>query len=415
MRGGRRALRRSDQWLTVLLLGVTLLGAAALAGCTSGSAGATGTKAGGTATVAAQPAASAPPSTPVATPATVAVRPAAGTRDANPGAQVAATVSGGTITTVKLTNAAGKVVTGRLSADKRTWSTTEQLGYGKTYTWSGSAVGTDAKSVPISGSFTTVTPARKISGSLNVSDNQTYGVAIPIALTFSSDVTDKAAVEKALKVTTSVPTTGSWAWLDDETVHWRPSVFFQPDTKVTVQANLYGVAFAPGVYGKSDVSARFAIGRSQIVQADTRSHRMVVFTSGKKTADFPASFGLDSDPGRVTHSGTHVVMSRSPTYFMTNEKYDYSHLEVHWAVRISNNGEFVHAAPWSVGQQGRVNVSHGCVNLSTANALAYYDSVLVGDPVEITGSTQKLGPSSGDYYDWTLTWAQWQAKSALTA
>ncbi|HYS34629.1 MAG TPA: L,D-transpeptidase, partial [Pseudonocardiaceae bacterium] len=85
------------------------------------------------------------------------------------------------------------------------------------------------------------------------------------------------------------------------------------------------------------------------------------------------------------------------------------------AVRISNNGEFIHAAPWSVAQQGRVNVSHGCVNLSNANAIAYYNNVLVGDPVEITGSAIQLGAADGDYYDWTLTWAQWQAKSALAA
>jgi hypothetical protein len=60
-------------------------------------------------------------------------------------------------------------------------------------------------------------------------------------------------------------------------------------------------------------------------------------------------------------------------------------------------------------------VSHGCVNLSTANALKYYNSVLPGDPVQITGSPIKLGPSDGDYYDWTMTWAQWQAKSAVRA
>jgi lipoprotein-anchoring transpeptidase ErfK/SrfK len=175
------------------------------------------------------------------------------------------------------------------------------------------------------------------------------------------------------------------------------------------------VAFAPGVYGKADVSAAFTIGRSQVVQANTQTHRMVVITNCVQSADFPASYGLDSDPGRNTHSGTHVVMGRSPTVFMSNPTYHYTNVEVHWAVRISNNGEFIHAAPWSVGQQGKVNVSHGCVNLSDANAIAYYNTILVGDPVEVTGSAVPLGPSDGDFYDWTLTWAQWQAKSALTA
>ena len=348
-------------------------------------------------------------------PAKLTVSPAAGAQDVPPGEPVGVQVADGTIVSVTLTNPDGKQVQGQTSADKKSWNTTEQLGYGKTYTWSGSATGENGRTVPISGRFRTLAPERQISGHLNVSDGETYGIAMPIALTFDSPVTDKLAVARALSVTTSKPTTGLWAWLDDETVHWRPSGYYQPGTHVTVAANLYGVAFAPGVYGRDDISASFTIGRAQIVQANTRTHRMVVITNGKKRADYPASFGLDSDPGRVTNSGTHVVLSRSQTVFMTNPKYHYFNLEVHWAVRISDNGEFIHAAPWSVGAQGRVNVSHGCVNLSTANAIAYYHSVLVGDPVEITGSTQHLGPSDGDYYDWTYTWAQWRAKAAVSA
>ena len=146
--------------------------------------------------------------------------------------------------------------------------------------------------------------------------------------------------------------------------------------------------------------------------ADTQTHRWVVVQSGQVVADYPASFGLDSDPGRVTKSGVHMVMAKSDTYFMNNPKYDYENVEVHWAVRLSANGEFSHAAPWSLGQQGKRNVSHGCANLSPANAKAYYDSVLVGDPVEIEGSTQQLGPNDGDYYDWIFDWAHWVAKSA---
>jgi lipoprotein-anchoring transpeptidase ErfK/SrfK len=405
MHSDRRGGTRSAKWLAVTLLGATLL-----AGCSSA---ATSTQADGHQAPAATHAAR--PATPAAKPATVTVQPAAGAQDASPGGVISASVADGALTSVALTNAAGTAVTGQLSADKHTWTATESLGYGRSYTWSGSAVGTDGRTVPISGAFTTVTPARQISGKLNVADGQSYGIAMPVALTFSAPVTDQLAVQKALTVSTSVPTNGSWAWLDDKTVHWRPESYYQPGTQVSVEANLYGVAFAPGVYGKADVSANFTIGRSQVVRANTQTHRMVVLTNGVQTADFPASFGLDSDPGRNTHSGIHVVMARSQTVFMTNPKYHYFNLEVHWAVRISNNGEFIHAAPWSVAQQGRSNVSHGCVNLSNTNAIAYYDTAMVGDPVEITGSPVQLGASDGDYYDWTLTWAQWQAKSALAA
>jgi hypothetical protein len=84
-----------------------------------------------------------------------------------------------------------------------------------------------------------------------------------------------------------------------------------------------------------------------------------------------------------------------------------------WAVRISNNGEFIHANPASSGAQGSSNVSHGCVNLSTADAQAYYNSAIYGDPVEVTNSGVNLAPSDGDIYDWAIPWDQWQALSAL--
>ena len=41
--------------------------------------------------------------------------------------------------------------------------------------------------------------------------------------------------------------------------------------------------------------------------------------------------------------------------------------KIDFAQRLTWGGEFIHAAPWSEGQQGSVNVSHGCVNVSMAN------------------------------------------------
>jgi lipoprotein-anchoring transpeptidase ErfK/SrfK len=152
-----------------------------------------------------------------------------------------------------------------------------------------------------------------------------------------------------------------------------------------------------------------------VVKANTQTHRWVIIRDGVQVADYPASYGLDSDPGRITTSGTHVVMSKHQTYFMTNPRYDYENFEVHWAVRLSNNGVFAHGAPWSVGDQGKRNVSHGCANLATANAKAYDDSAMIGDPVEITGSTNQLSAKDGDYHDWAIPWDAWLAKSAVTS
>ncbi|HEX2296906.1 MAG TPA: Ig-like domain-containing protein [Pseudonocardiaceae bacterium] len=345
--------------------------------------------------------------------AQVTTQPADGTADVNPTAPVGVTVRDGTIDTVALTNAAGKVVAGRVAEDRKSWTTTEPLGYDKTYTWSGTATGIDGQHRPIAGSFRTLKPARLVGGQLNVGDNATYGIAMPIALTFTSPVADKAAVQRALSVQTSVPTEGAWAWLNNSTVHWRPKNYFAPGTKVSVTAKLYGLATGDGGYGREDLTSNFTIGRAYVLRGDTRTHRLQAFADGVQVADYPASYGLDSDPGRVTRSGTHVVIRKHDVYFMNNPKYDYQNVEARWAVRISNNGEFTHAAPWSVRQQGNTNVSHGCVNLSPESAKAVFDAVLPGDPVEIVGSSQQLGSADGDYYDWTVPWEAWLAKSAL--
>ncbi|WP_158884636.1 L,D-transpeptidase [Amycolatopsis anabasis] len=346
--------------------------------------------------------------------AKIIAQPAAGAKDVAPGEPVKVSVTDGTIQTVTLTNAEGKQVQGQLTEDKRTWNTAEPLGYGKTYTWNGTAIGGDGQPVQLSGSFDTVTPRKQLHGQLNVGDNQTYGIAMPIALTFPSKVTDKAAVEKALTVETTPKTEGSWAWLEGDTsVHWRPKEYYKPETQVKVTAKLYGVKMGDGVYGKEDVSASFKIGRSQIVKGNTQTHRMQVIRDGQQVADYPVSYGLDSDPGRVTNSGTHIVMSKHATYSMSNPRYNYTDVNVPWAVRISNNGEFIHGLAASMWAQGKKNISHGCLNLSPKNAKEYYDGVLPGDPVEIEGSTQKLGPEDGDYADWTYSWEDWTAKSAL--
>jgi lipoprotein-anchoring transpeptidase ErfK/SrfK len=345
--------------------------------------------------------------------AKITLTPAAGTRQVSPVTPISVKVADGTIEALTLTNPTGKKVIGKLSPDRTTWTVGEPLGFGKTYTWAGTALGADGERRRIAGAFTTVTPNGTNGVSINTGDGKTYGVAMPIAVTFDAPVTDRAAAQRAMTVQTSVPVEGSWAWLDDSRAHWRPKGYWPAGTRVNVNLKLYGVHFGGGVYGQNDLTSHFAIGRSQVVRANTQTHRLKVFRDGRLTADFPASFGLESDPGRVTNSGTHVVMSKHESYSMTNPKYDYFDVVVPWAVRISNNGEFVHGYAPSVWAQGNQNVSHGCVNLSPENARKYFDSALVGDPVEVTGSNKRLDAADGDYYDWAVPWKQWQAMSAI--
>lgn len=357
-----------------------------------------------------------PPSQPPPAPPSLTYSPADGTDEVSPTVPVTVSVTGGVLTEVTLRDPQGRLVAGDYSADRRTWTTREQLAYATTYTWSGAARGPQGTVTPLAGSFTTVRPAKLVRGVLNIGDGRVVGIAAPIEIQFDAHVSDRAAVERALSVRTSVPVEGAWGWLPDENggsrVHWRPREYWPPGTEVTVTADLYGVHFGDGAYGRANLSSTFRIGRAQIVKADVRSHRMIVVRDGVVVANYPASYGLSSDPDRTTRSGIHVVTEKHAVKRMVSRQFGYDVLS-QWAVRISNNGEFIHANPATTAQQGSANVTHGCINLSPQNAREYYQTALYGDPVEVTGSGVPLSARDGDIWDWTLSWEAWRKLSAL--
>ncbi|MDK8436529.1 MULTISPECIES: Ig-like domain-containing protein [unclassified Brevibacterium] len=253
-----------------------------------------------------------------------------------------------------------------------------------------------------------------------LSDDQTVGVAAPIILTFGStvskeyrdDVEHRLSVKVTDKDGKKRKVKGSWAWLPDDPesrLHFRPKDYWPAHSKVSVDAPLKNVPTGESSVGQNDLSLDFEIGREQVVEASAKTHRMTVTRDGKEIMDFPASLGAQKSP---SYNGIHVVMAKAADYTMTSQQWDYE-TDVKWAVRIHNNGEFVHAAPWSAGSQGSANVSHGCINLSTERAKEYYDSAIYGDPVEITGSDVSLSTEASDISDWVYDWDDWKKLSAL--
>lgn len=382
-----------------VLLSALLTAALVLSGCAGGGSGGDG-------------GAGADPQAAPADRVEVSFAPAAGKKDVDPGGPISASVSDGRFRQVALTDESGEPVEGKLADDGRTWKATEPLGYGTTYTWSGKAVGADGAEVPVEGRFSTVQPKEVVRATIAPVDNRTVGVAMPISIKFDAPVTNKAAVQKALRVNTSKPVEGSWAWLNDQQVDWRPKEYWPEHTEVSVRADLYGVPYGDGKYGKVDLTTHFSIGRAQIVKADVDSHRIAVMRDGEQVASYPASYGRPGNPELHTHNGTYIVMSKNPVVSMDNPEYGYTDVEKKWAVRISNHGEYIHENEQNRANIGERNTSHGCINLTNADAKAYYDSAMIGDPVEVTGSSTEM-PAKFAVYDWMLSWKQWKSMSAL--
>jgi len=349
----------------------------------------------------------------------ISYQPADAAKDVAPVDPVRVDVKDGWFQKVALTNADGKAVAGALNRDRTSFVTTEPLGYGVSYSWAGSVVGHDGKAVPVQGSFTTINPTKQVNGQFQLADGQVVGVAAPIIIQFDASITDKASVEKALKVTTEPPVEGSWAWLPDEVggsrVHYRSKDYYPAGTKISVDAKLYGVPFGDDAYGAQDITLNFEIGRRQVVKAEASSHRIQVLDgTGAVIMDFPCSYGEGDLPRNITRSGVHVVTEKYEDFYMTNPAAGYSNAHERFAVRISNNGEFIHANPASSGAQGNTNVTNGCINLSTSDAQQYFNSAIYGDPVEVTGTSIDLSYADGDLWDWAVPWDQWVAMSALS-
>lgn len=353
--------------------------------------------------------------------ASLKFEPAASADDISPTAPVGVEVSDGWFQRVSLTNSEGKAVAGALNRDRTAFRVTEPLGYGVTYTWAGSAVGKDGKAVPVKGKFSTIDPETKVNGQFQLSDGQTVGVAAPIILQFDASIDDKdrATVEKSLAVTTNPPTEGSWAWLPDEAggsrVHWRTKEYYAPGTTVRVDARLYGVPFGNGAYGAADSSLDFTIGRRQVVIAEASSHRIQVLDeAGAVIMDFPCSYGEGDLDRNVTRSGIHVVTEKYEDFYMTNPAAGYANVHERFAVRISNNGEFIHCNPNSIGAQGYTNVTNGCINLNLENSQQYFSTAMYGDPVEVSGTRIDLSYADGDIWDWAVPWEEWKSMSAIS-
>lgn len=368
---------------------------------------------------------------PSTSPAQLTVTPGDGATDVNPLTPVTVSASQGTLTSVTLTAADGTQIPGVVDPATGTWSSQGALVYATGYFLRAVAAGVDGLPTTSVRSFKTISPANQTMAYINtasgysIQNGATYGVGQALTIHWDEQITNRAAAQKAITVTTVPAQPAAFNWTDNQNMMWRTKDYMIPGTKVTVSANVFGVQMGAGLWGQKNVTTSFVVGDSHVAIADDSTKMITVYNNGVAVRTMPTSMGqggyVQGSNGQTislyTNSGPHIVIEKGRTVRMTSSSFGLPKTDplgydtvVNFAVKISNDGEYAHSAPWN-NELGVRDLSHGCLNLSPADAQWFYDFSRPGDIVDVKGTPQQLAVwNSGA---WTVPWNQWIAGSAL--
>lgn len=294
------------------------------------------------------------------------------------------------------------------------WMPAKQLKYGTEYTATVTA-GSTKSTVK----FTTMAkPASLARTSSQIGDGQVVGVGMPMILSFGVDIPKdkRAGIQKRLFMSSDPPQEGVWNWFSAKEIHYRPKEYWQPGTKLSLRAAVGGVSFGGKSYGEKDLTIDATVGKKLIMEVDNATKQMTVTEDGVLLKTMPVSLGKPSNP---SDSGNFIVMVKnewewfdSSTYGVPVDSPDGYRTKVEYPQRITWSGQYIHAAPWSVKDQGKRNVSHGCVNISLDLAKWLYSVTHIGDPVIVKGTEERVKYGDG-WTDWELPWDEYRKGSAL--
>ncbi|WP_405950219.1 Ig-like domain-containing protein [Streptomyces prunicolor] len=360
--------------------------------------------------------------------AQIKITPADGSDNASINNSAAVTVSKGTLTAVSMTTADGKAVAGTISADKLSWKPSAQLERSTTYKLAATAKDSAGLAAHENASFTTVSPANSFIGNFTPEDGSTVGVGMPVSINFNKAITNKAAVQKGITVTSTSGQEVVCHWFNTQRMDCRPDEYWKENSTVTLKLALDGVEGASGVYGVQQKTVTFHIGRNQVSYVDAKSKQMKVEQDGKVVKTIPISAG---SPEHTTYNGQ-MVMSEKFTQTRMNGatvgftdddgKGEYDIKDVPHAIRLTSSGTFIHGNYWgSPSVFGSVNTSHGCVGLQDVKgagdknmpAAWFYNNSIVGDVVVISNTGDKTVSPDNGLNGWNMDWAQWKAGSAV--
>ncbi|MGD1033452.1 MAG: Ig-like domain-containing protein [Candidatus Dormibacteria bacterium] len=311
------------------------------------------------------------------------------------------------------------------------WTYAGGLDVGASYTVTATAVNAAGGETVATSSFQTITSAKRLLTSVEgLTNGETVGIGMPVELQFNVPIpaADQQAIVDHIAVVSNPPQPGAWYWYDSRDVHYRPENFWESGTQVTVDADLNGVDAGNGYWGLGDWTLNFSIGAAHLTVVNTQTRQMQVY-DGDSTSDGTLLHTWSTNtgkPGFLTIGGTLVVLYHDPVVKMqscptfetpaacTPGGSEYYDENVYDDTAVSSDGYFIHAAPWVCGTDapvcdlwpyGNTNSSHGCINLSTDNAVTYYNWSQVGDPVEVLASTLQASYSDGEG-DWQTPYDQ---------
>ncbi|MFF1304007.1 Ig-like domain-containing protein [Streptomyces sp. NPDC058307] len=360
--------------------------------------------------------------------ADIKITPKDGTDNASINNSATVTVSKGTLTDVTMTTTDGTKVAGELSADKTSWKPSTQLERSTTYKLAAEAKDTDGLVAHENASFTTVSPANSFIGNFTPEDGSTVGVGMPVSINFNKEITNKAAVQKGVTVSSSSGQEVVCHWFSTVRMDCRPDEYWKENSTVTLKLALDGVEGASGVYGVQQKTVTFKIGRNQVSYVDAKTKQMKITHNGAVVKTIPISAG---SPENKTYEGIMVMSEKfketrmnGATVGFTDDdgKGEYDIKDVPHAIRLTNSGTFVHGNYWGAKSVfGNVNTSHGCVGLSDTKGANdtgtpgywFYTHSIVGDVVVVKNTGDKTVAPDNGLNGWNLSWAQWKAGSAV--
>ncbi|MFE4836106.1 Ig-like domain-containing protein [Arthrobacter sp. NPDC056691] len=352
--------------------------------------------------------------TPVVKAVELGVTPLDGAKGVNPAVAPSVKAVNGRVQDVVLVpTAGGEAVKGTVSADGSTWTAVDPLAFNTPYNYSYTIVdgaGRETKKVQ---TFTTVEPANEADAAVYPENGSTVGAGQPIDIVFSEPVTNKAAMEKAVKIAVSSKQPVAWHWYSDQKVRIRPEKFWASNSQVTVDMKLFGVDFGKGMIGNFNAKVQFKVGQQRLAVVDDNTKTMKVYFDGKLVRTAPVTLGgtdwlSPSGYAVIMEQERHSKFNAGSIGLKPGDKGYYPPLTVEYANRLTSSGVYVHQAlesAWSY--VGVANISHGCVGLLPVDAAWFFNNMKSGDVVQVlnTGAAP-IEPLEG-YGDWNIPWAQY--------